>query len=340
MKPLKRNLQLICAATAMFWAVFAASETPTPKPPGTLVELGDHKLHVSCSGHGSPTVVVETGLGDFSFDWTLVQTRVARSTRICTYDRAGYAWSEPGPKPRTFAQLNLELHDALQKLGERGPFVLVGHSFGGPAVRNFAAVYPNDVAGIVLVDSASEGMRVSVGGKKTVRLGDGVKVREIPAPREEMSQSEKSTAPVAGQASDPPDLDPIYKSLPSQEQKMHLWAQNLPALAETENNQREWSEIYFAKWLEKPQTGTLGKLPLVVLTRAEGGYGDDLDVPAAQIEQERKDGQAKLAQLSTNSRQVFIRTGHNMEVEAPAAVTTAIHEVVEAVRRQRPLAVE
>src|SRR5215831_10382686 len=88
----------------------------TPPAPGTLVDIGGHKLHVNCTGTGSPTVVVENGLGDFSFDWSLVQNRVASFTRICTYDRGGYAWSEPGPKPRAFAQLNLELHDALAKL--------------------------------------------------------------------------------------------------------------------------------------------------------------------------------------------------------------------------------
>ena len=126
--------------------LLAAGQSSTPKPPGKLVDLGGHKLHVYCSGHGSPTVVVENGLGDFSFDWTLVQNQVSRFSRICTYDRAGYAWSDPGPKPRTFAQINLELHDALEKLGERGPYVLVGHSYGGPVMRNFAAQYPKDAA--------------------------------------------------------------------------------------------------------------------------------------------------------------------------------------------------
>src|SRR5215469_2490136 len=126
-----------------------AADVPTPAPPGKLVDLGGHRLHVNCTGRGRPIVVVEDGLGDFSFDWTLVQSRVSRFTRICTYDRAGYAWSDSGPMPRTFAQLNLELKDALGKLGERGPYVLVGHSFGGPVVMNFAILYPRDVAGMV-----------------------------------------------------------------------------------------------------------------------------------------------------------------------------------------------
>ena len=138
--------------------------TTAPKAPGKMVDLGGHRLHVNCTGRGQPTLVVENGLGDFSFDWVLVQHKVASFTRICTYDRAGYAWSDPGPKPRTFSQLNLELRDALAKLRERGPFVLVGHSYGGPVVRNFAAEYPGEVAGMVLVDAAFEGMRVGIGG--------------------------------------------------------------------------------------------------------------------------------------------------------------------------------
>jgi hypothetical protein len=125
--------------------VFAAS----PRAAGKMVDLDGHKLHVNCTGKGNPTVVIENGLGDFSFDWNLVQTKVESFTRVCTYDRAGYAWSDPGPK-RTFAQLNLELHDALTKLGEHGPFVLVGHSYGGPVARNFALTYPKDVAGLVI----------------------------------------------------------------------------------------------------------------------------------------------------------------------------------------------
>src|SRR5689334_5843271 len=91
-------------------AGLALAAITEPKAPGKLVDVGGHRLHVNCSGKGSPTVVVENGLGDSSFDWVLVQSQVARFTRICTVDRAGYAWSDPGPKPRTFAQINLEVH--------------------------------------------------------------------------------------------------------------------------------------------------------------------------------------------------------------------------------------
>jgi pimeloyl-ACP methyl ester carboxylesterase len=317
-------------------AAVAAAET-IPVPPGKLVDLGRHKLHFNCTGNGSPTVVVENGLGDFSFDWILVQTKVAAFTRICTYDRAGYAWSESGPKPRTFAQINLELRDALAKLKERGPFVLVGHSYGGPVVRNFAATYPREVPGMVLVDSAFEGQRVGIGGGKTMRLGDGAGGRSVPLPREEIKASDKPPLhrDMAVGASQP--LDPMYKVLPPDAQNLQLWAQSRPEIEDAENSQREWSGEYFAKWLSTPQQGTLGAIPLIVLTRAEGGYDNDQDVPAAQLERERTDGQAKLAQLSTNSKQIIVHSGHNMELDAPDDVTAAIRRVVEAIRHHTKL---
>lgn len=303
-----------------------------------MVDLGGHRLHIDCTGNGGPTVVVENGLGDFSFDWTLVQSRVSRFTRICTYDRAGYAWSDPGPKPRTFAQLNLELHDALMKLGERGPFVLVGHSFGGPVVRNFASVYPASVAGLVLVDAAHEGLRVGIGGGKTIRLGDGATGRAIPAPHEPVSESDHPTVRAEELPQELKVLDPLLRHLPAKQQSLHLWAQQLPGVYDAENSETQWSGEYYAKWLSTPQTGVLGSIPVMILSRVDGGYKDgDSDFPAEQMEKERKQGQARLTLLSSNHRQVWIQSGHNMQLEAPEDVTNAIREVVHAVRRRTPL---
>jgi pimeloyl-ACP methyl ester carboxylesterase len=240
--------------------------------------------------------------------------------------------ADSGPRPRTFAQLNLELRDALVKLGERGPFVVVGHSYGGPVVRNYATTYRDEVVGMVLVDAAFEGQRVSIGGKKMMRLGDDAKGLGIPSPHEEMSKSDTPLVRTISEQQTQQSLDPMYNSLPPSIQKLQLWAQALPGIGDAENSQREWSSEYFSKWLATPQMGILGALPLVVLTRAKGGYDNDLEVPAAQLEKERKEGQAKLAQLSTNSQQIIIQSGHNMDLEAPAEVSAAIHQVVGAVR--------
>jgi len=328
------------AALLAFFVVLAVSTTLAngrPEPPGRLVDLGGHRLHVNCAGRGSPTVVVETGLGDFSFDWVLVQTRVARFARICTYDRGGYAWSDVGPMPRTFAQINLELHDALHKLGEKGPFVLVGHSYGGPVVRNYAAVYQPEVAGIVLVDSAHEGLRVRVGPRQTIRLGADAQTREIPAPRESLIPSDKPGELPPGPPQ-PIPLEPVYQNLPAAEQELHLWAQNLALVNMAEDSQRQWSDQTFARWLADPKSASLGRIPLIVLTRLEGGYSEDLDVPVTQMEQERKEGQERLVELSSNSEQIMVNSGHSMHLEAPADVTAAIRRMVDAVRAGKPLA--
>jgi len=310
----------------------------TPPSPGTLVDLGGHKLHVHCTGKGSPTVVVENGLGDYSFDWILVQEKVASFTRICTYDRAGYGWSDTGPKPRTFAQINLELHDALTKLGESGPFLLVGHSYGGPVARNFALTYPQEVVGMVFVDSAHEGLRVSIGPKKTLRLGEDAKGMPIPKPREALEPSDKPGTRSEDLPPELKNLDPMFKVLPELEQQMQLWAQQQPGVYDAQQSETQWSGEYFARWLAAPQAGTLGDIPVVVLSRAEGGYTDaDLDISAAQYEQERKQGQRNLTQLFGNSRQVILPCGHNMNLEAPEDVAKAIRQVVTAVRNHSKL---
>src|SRR5690349_5687909 len=126
------------SACVWFAALTAGGVAQRPPAPGKLVDLGGYRVHLNCSGSGPKTVVVESGFDEVSSDWKLVQDRVAKFARVCTYDRAGYGWSDPGPMPRTLAQTNLDLRRLLQKAGERGPFVLVGHSFGGVVARQFA----------------------------------------------------------------------------------------------------------------------------------------------------------------------------------------------------------
>ncbi len=124
--------------------------------PGLLIEVGGHKLHIHCEGSGYPTVVMDSGLGGSSLDWVRVQPEVAKFSRVCSYDRAGYGWSEPGPLPRTSDRNARELHALLEKAEVRAPYILVGHSYGGYNIRMFASLYPEETAGIVLVDASHE----------------------------------------------------------------------------------------------------------------------------------------------------------------------------------------
>lgn len=125
-------------------------------PAGTLVNIGSHQLHIYATGNGSPTVVLEAGGLGWSLDWHLVQTEVAKFTRVCSYDRAGFGWSESGPAPRTSKQIVTELHALLEKAEISKPYILVGASFGGHTARLFTKSYPGEVSGIILVDARHE----------------------------------------------------------------------------------------------------------------------------------------------------------------------------------------
>ncbi|WP_369138773.1 alpha/beta fold hydrolase [Modestobacter versicolor] len=126
-----------------------------PSMPGELVDVGDHRLHLSCTGSGSPTVVLLGGMGETSAAWGLVQPAVAGTTRVCSYDRAGQAWSDSAPGAKDGVQVADDLHALLRRAGEPGPYVLAGHSVGGPYAMVYAAEHHDDVAGLVLLDSAS-----------------------------------------------------------------------------------------------------------------------------------------------------------------------------------------
>jgi pimeloyl-ACP methyl ester carboxylesterase len=131
-------------------------------PPGRLVDVGGHRLHLWCMGSGSPAVVLENGLGGSSADWGFVQPAVAGLTRVCSYDHAGMGYSEPGPSPRTTRRIVDELARLLDRGGITGPLVLVGASLGGFTVRVFASEHPPRVAGLVLVDASHEDQEIDV----------------------------------------------------------------------------------------------------------------------------------------------------------------------------------
>src|SRR2546430_6631778 len=124
--------------------------------PGRLVENGGYKLHLDCTGEGTPTLVLDSGLGDSYISWRKVQPEMAKFTRVCSYDRAGLGFSDSSPRPRTSKVIAEELHALVHNVGISDPIVLVGHSMGGYDVRVYASLYRNDVAGMVLVDARSE----------------------------------------------------------------------------------------------------------------------------------------------------------------------------------------
>jgi len=133
-------------------------------PPGRRIDVGGRKLHLYCSGKRTPTVILMAGGDAFSIDWALVQAKVAETTRVCSYDRAGLGWSDPGPADETVEQTIGDLHALLRAAGEKGPYLLVGASIGGIYIQAYQRAYPEDVAGLVFTNSSNR-VGLSVKGK-------------------------------------------------------------------------------------------------------------------------------------------------------------------------------
>jgi pimeloyl-ACP methyl ester carboxylesterase len=330
------------AALVLLIAAFSARSVCSQQkqsfpPPGKLVDAGGHLLHVYQMGKGGPAVIMESGSGDFSFIWSLVQPQVAKFTTAVTYDRAGFAWSEPGPVPRTSRQITMELHTALRNAGINGPYILVGQSFGGFLVRAFARFYPKEVVGMVLVEALNENARIIM-GDKPARIREFAKGQTAPAPQ---TGGNNDTA-ITNNAGQPGMVDtsieyPLDK-LPANVQKMQVWAQNQFVFQKTVNNEMTWSpEDVQDMYVHKGETAyMLGDIPLIVLTRGSGGYDGRAD--SAELENERLAQQEELAHLSTNSKHIIDKnSGHNIHLEDPATVIAAIKEVYKAAKNHTML---
>lgn len=145
-------------AFVLYQKVATAIDDYRYPPPGSLIDIGGYRLHLNTSGQGDIAVICDAGLSGTSLGWSLVQTEVSKFARVCSYDRAGYSWSDPSPLKRTSTNIANELYALLKKADIPGPYILVGHSFGGVNVLLFADLYPKETLGVILVDSVHEDM--------------------------------------------------------------------------------------------------------------------------------------------------------------------------------------
>ncbi len=161
------------AAGVIYQRIGSAADQRNYPPPGRLVDVGGRRMHLVESGRGTPVVVLESGIAASCLNWTNIHAEVARFTRVCSYDRASLGWSDPARTPRVTSHLIDELHQLLDASNISGPYVLVGHSYGGMLVRAYAAKFPDEVAALVLVDPlpASEWMRPSEEQARILRWG-------------------------------------------------------------------------------------------------------------------------------------------------------------------------
>lgn len=298
------------------------------RPPGKLVDVGGRRLHINCTGKGTPTVVMEAGAGDFSFDWSLVQPLIARFTRVCTYDRAGYAWSDAGPMPRSMQQIVMELHTGLRKLGVKFPYLLVGHSLGGLIVRVYASQYPTEVAGMVLIDSSHEDNQILL-NNKLVLLRELSRGRAIPPVQLKIPTPLGSSPPAVGHPSSiVSKVEAPYDKLTPEIQQVRLWAVNQPNYSDARRSEFDYlaEEVARIHIDRSKREYRLGDTPLIVLTR-----GKNADEGHQKL-------QADLVRLSRDSKQIVAqKSGHHIQLDEPELVTDAIRQVVDATRHRAKL---
>jgi len=311
-----------------------------PAPIGKLVDIGGYHLHLYCTGKGSRTVVLSPGAGDFSFDWYLVQQKVSAFARVCSYDRPGNAWSDPGPQPRTMRQEAYELHVALQRSKERGPFVLVGHSLGGLSMRVFAQQYPDESGGLVLVDATSPDTTLSLNGK-LVHMRELAKTRPIPDVQTVKTSSPKLLSDDERRKainSRRPEIHGPYDRLPAEIQRLQLWAQSLPQAPQSVDYlPEELNQLYERSMAT---THVLRDLPLVsIIGMIEEPRPNDVSQDKWDaLFREKVDQKRAYRDLSTNSKVVEDRiAGHAVHLEDPETVMIAIRDVLNAVQRHTRL---
>ena len=333
----KTARSVFCGAVLLAAITMTAKPpSPAPKPLGKMVDLGGYRFHLYCTGSGKQTIVLSPGGGDFSFVWYLVQQRVQTFARVCSYDRPGYAWSDPGPQPLTFRQEAYELELALKLSGEKGPYILVGHSLGGLVAETFAEGYPDETAGMVLVDAPGPDDTLGYFGKL-------VRVRTLAHRTIPPIQTMKTNPPIPISDAEREQamkfkshkINPPYDLLPPEIQQLQLWAQTLPPkVAVTEKD--DYIPEEFQLLYEIQQFGhSLGRKPLITMigVKSQGGAPP----PGLSQEQghalyeERLEEKRAFRQLSTNSKVIEVKdAGHAIHLEDPDAVVNAIREVMNA----------
>ncbi len=318
-KMLTGLLIFVFVLTALTWIAgsIAKNRLAAQYPaPGKLVDVGGYRMHIHCIGEGSPTVVMEAGLNDFSLQWSAVQTEIGQFARVCVYDRAGFGWSDASPHPRTVAMMVNELHTLLQIAEVEAPYVMVGHSFGGILVREFTYQYPDEVSGMVLVDSAHE--------QHFVRIPAFATLTEAMASQFKLFATLNSFGIMA--------LSPAQ--IPARGLEGEALEQYRALLATTDyfNAAVIESSSFLAEYGNGStrKLKSLDDLPLIVLTR---GLPDSLPILSeqenAQYDTTWHELQSELVGLSTNGKQIIAQnSGHYIQLDEPNLVIEAVRELI------------
>lgn len=297
---------IVCMLPIAVFAQTNRTDQKLPPPIGKLVDVGGYKVHLYCTGEGSPSVVI-VGAG-FSFNWGLVQPEIAKFTQVCAYDHSGIGWSDSGPKDSCSLRIG-EVHNALKNASISGPYVLVGHSLGALVARLYAGRYPDEVAGMVFVDHAFHL------DPKDEKLLSPMPPPEPPKPG--------APAPTGGM-----EDDPNFSKMSARDRELHVWAMSQSrSMAALQNNPTLVPQCMAdVDALSKDHLYPLADRPLVDVST------DDFRIaPYVKL-------QADLLGLSENSKEIVAQNStHFVIIDRPDVVIDAISQVVRAVRNHSHL---
>jgi pimeloyl-ACP methyl ester carboxylesterase len=322
-------------ALVLYQWLATAADRRSLKAPGKLVDVGTGRLHLLCSGTGAPTVVLEAGIAASSLSWSRVQPGVAAFAHVCSYDRAGLAWSDATSQPMDAAHLADQLHTLLVSAAVPPPYVLVGHSFGSFVARMFANRHPNLVAGMVLVDPIYPAEWLHMSRERKLRLSGGIFLSQVGALLAGVGVVRLCLQLLAhGRTSVPRGVSRMFGSEAATVLRRLVGeVQKLPESA-WPAVRAHWSQPKCFRSMaghlrrltasaeQVAQCGTLGDIPLLVITAPSQ--------PAAC-----RSEHARIAALSSRGRHVVAPAGgHWVQLDAPDVLVDAIREVVTGIRER------
>jgi pimeloyl-ACP methyl ester carboxylesterase len=290
----KSPVSKLASPALVILVLLSSCGLPPSGPLDESVDIGTHELHIYCIGEGSPTIVIDVGAGESYTSWQFLQDQLAQDTRVCTYDRAGYGLSEPGPMPRDSQRAADELHLLLMNAGEEGPYLLVGHSLGGLNMQAFAASYPEQVVGAVLLDPPPLGWLMGKG---------------FPDLRELFNQETIAMRAAA------------TGFLASSDPEKRAQGAFLEAVAS------EHQELFDQTLQQVGAIGSFGQMPLVVIgaTEPDPRFGED----AEAFRQYWNDESRELAAKSESGRFILAEgSSHHIHLDTSRLVIDGIREIL------------
>lgn len=294
-------------AGALYQAVMTLADEANYPPPGQIINVDGRGVHLNCTGEGSPTIILESGLDGGTLDWGLVQPAITKFGRVCSYDRSGIAWSESGETPRNADRVVTELHRLLETARIDPPFVLAGHSIGGVYVQLFAVRYPNEVKGVVLIDSSHQDQ-----------------LSRIPGIPGFVPYAIKAAAPI-GVVRLVHSIEDVPRRVPPEMKAQR--AAIYSSIRSAFTNADEMAAIPDSLASLRASPLQLGNKPLIILSRGKS------DGSPPDIESKWRELQTDLLKLSSSGKQVIAeQSGHYIHFSEPELVIDSIREITSIAR--------